>query len=77
MWPLGKKRQLMTTDAAVSVLADEIRAGMEPYTIALDRFAVTRDNDSELGQLLGELWIFQLTRIQLASATGGLMPKNT
>lgn len=37
MWPLGKKRQLMTTDAAVSVLADEIRAGMEPYTIALGK----------------------------------------
>ena len=60
MWPFKKKRQAITVDVAASVLADEIKLCIEPYTIALDRFANTRNNDDELKQLLGEIWIFQI-----------------
>ncbi len=61
MWPFRKKRQLMTSDVAASAFSDEIKVGMEPYTIALDRFAITHDNDDEIKQLMGELWIFNIT----------------
>ncbi len=61
MWPFKRKRQEMTVDVAAKIFADKIRLDIEPYTLALDRFAVTHDNNIELSQILGELWIFQLT----------------
>lgn len=63
MWPFRKKRQLMTSDVAASAFSDEIKVGMEPYALALDRFAITHDNDDELKQLMGELWIFNITML--------------
>ncbi len=61
MWPFRKKRQLMTSDVAAGLFSDEIKIVMEPYTLALDRFAITHDDDDELKKLMEEIWIFNIT----------------
>lgn len=60
MWPFKKKRQLITSDTAASVFSDKIKQEIEQYTIAIDRYAITHDDDAELKRLMDELWIFNL-----------------
>jgi len=63
MWPFRRKRQHLTSDAAARMFSHEIKVGMEPYTLALDRFAITHDDDNELKKVMGELWIFNITML--------------